>query len=66
MRLGGRTKDCFFSRVSYHRTVVRRKNKMKVVVAVARKLLVAVWHVLHDKVNYIDFKADREKSANNG
>ncbi len=37
-----RQKDCFFSRFSYHQTIVRRKNKMKVMVAVARKLLVAV------------------------
>ena len=36
-----RTKDCFFSRFSYHQTQVRKKNKMKVIVAVARKLLVA-------------------------
>lgn len=41
---------------------------MKVIVAVARKLLVAVWHVLHDKTDYIDFKpkTDCEESANNG
>ena len=61
-----RQKDCFFSRFSYHQTIVRRKNKMKVIVAVARKLLVAVWHVLHDKTDYVDFKPDREESANNG
>ena len=30
------------------------------------KLLVAVWHVLHDKTDYVDFKPDREESANNG
>ena len=39
---------------------------MKVLVAVARKLLVAVWHVLHDETDYVDFKLDREESANNG
>ena len=61
-----RQKDCFFSWFSYHQTVVRRKNKMKVIVAVARKMLVAVWHVLHDNVEYIDFKHDCEESANNG
>ena len=59
-----RTKDSFFSRFSYHQTFVRRKNKMKVLVAIARKLLVVVWHVLNDKVNYIDFKPDRDKSDN--
>ena len=61
-----RQKDCFFSRFSYHQTIVRRKNKMKVIVAVARKLLIAVWHVLHDKTDYVDFKPNREESANIG
>lgn len=51
-----RTKNCFFSRFSYHQTQVRKKNKMKVIVAVARKLLVAVWHVIHDETDYVDFQ----------
>ena len=54
-----RTKDCFFSRFSLHQTQVRKKNKMKVLVAVARKLLIAVWHVLHDQTDYKDFDPDR-------
>ena len=60
-----RTKDCFFSRFSFHQTQVRKKNKMKVLVAVARKLLIAIWHVLHDKTDYKDFsvKNDCETSA---
>ena len=60
-----RTKDCFFSRFSYHQTQVRKKNKMKVLVAVARKLLIAIWHVLHDETDYKDFsvKNDCETSA---
>ena len=65
-----RTKDCFFSRFSYHQTQVRKKNKMKVLVAVARKLLIAIWHVLHDETDYKDFsvKNDCETSVsgNNG
>lgn len=63
-----RTKSCFFSRFSYHQTQVRKKNKMKVIVAVARKLLVAVWHVIHDETDYVDFqqKQDRQVSATNG
>lgn len=62
-----RTKNCFFSRFSYHQTQVRKKNKMKVIVAVARKLLVAAWHVIHDKTDYVDFqKQDRQSSASNG
>ena len=53
-----------FSRFSYHQTVVRKKNKMKVLVAVARKLLIAVWHVLHDRTDYKDFtKSDCGTSA---
>ena len=62
-----RTKDCFFSIFSYHQTQVRKKNKMKVIVAVARKLLVAAWHVIHDKTDYVDFqKQDRQSPASNG
>lgn len=62
-----RTKNCFFSRFSYHQTQVRKKNKMKVIVAVARKLLVAAWHVIHNKTDYVDFqKQDRQPSATNG
>ena len=63
-----RTKSCFFSRFSYHQTQVRKKNKVKVIVAVARKLLVAVWHVIHDETDYVDFqqKQDRQLSATNG
>ena len=62
-----RTKGCFFSRFSYHQTQVRKKNKMKVIVAVARKLLVAAWHVIHDKTDYVDFqKQDRQAPTSNG
>ncbi len=62
-----RTKDCFFSRFSYHQIQVRKKNKMKVLVAVARKLLIAVWHVLHDQTDYKDFNvnSDCEISVDN-
>ena len=61
-----RTKGCFFSRFSYHQTQVRKKNKMKVLVAVARKLLIAVWHVLHDETDYRDFDPDCKAPASNG
>ena len=60
-----RTKGCFFSRFSYHLTQVRRKNKMKTLVAVARKLLIAVWHVLNDKVEYKDFQKDPDTPDGN-
>ena len=55
-----RTKDCFFSHFSYHQTQIRKKNKMKVLVAVARKLLIAIWHVPHDATDYKDFGADND------
>lgn len=51
-----RTQDCFYSKFSYTQTVVRRKNAMKVKVAIARKMLTAVWHVLNEGVPYIDYK----------
>lgn len=48
-----RTKGSFFSEFSYRQFVERRKNKMKVQVAIARKMLVCVWYILHDGVTYI-------------
>ena len=41
-----RTQGCFFSRFSYHQTQVRKKTKMKVQVAISRKLLICAWHIL--------------------
>ena len=41
-----RMKDSFFAEFSYRQCIERRKNKMKVQVAIARKILVAVWYVL--------------------
>lgn len=53
-----KTQGCFFNRFSYHQVMVRRKSKMKVIVAVARKILSVVWFVLHDGVPYRDFSND--------
>ena len=50
-----RTQGSFYSRFSYHQTVVRRKNSMEVQVAVARKMLAAIWFILHDQVPYRDY-----------
>lgn len=61
-----RTKDCFFSRFSYHQTQVRRKNKMKVQVAVARKILICSWHIMGEGVAYRDFDNRILASAANG
>ena len=49
---------CFYNTFSYHQTVVRRKNKMKVLVAIARKMLTAIWFILHDNVPYRDYTPD--------
>ncbi|MBR4793473.1 MAG: IS110 family transposase [Bacteroidaceae bacterium] len=53
-----KTKGCFYNRFSYHQTVVRKKNVMKVRVAVARKILCTIWHVLHDSVPYRNYNID--------
>lgn len=50
-----KTRGCFYNTFSYHQTVVRRKNKMKVQVAIARKMLAAIWFILHDNVPYRDY-----------
>lgn len=50
-----RTKNSFFNRFSYYQTQVRKKNKMKVQVAIARKMLICAWHIINDNVPYKDF-----------
>lgn len=47
-----RMKDSFFAEFSYRQCVERRKNRMKIQVAIARKMLVAVWYILKDGVPY--------------
>ena len=53
-----KTRGCFYKKFSYHQTVVRRKNKMKVQVAIARKMLTAIWCILHNNVPYRDYTPD--------
>lgn len=53
-----KTQGCFYNKFSYIQTVVRRKNKMKVQVAIARKMLSAIWFILHDNVAYRDYTPD--------
>ena len=48
-----RMKDSFFAEFSYRQCIERRKNEMKVQVAIARKILVAVWYVLSQGTQYI-------------
>lgn len=49
-----RAKNCFFSRFSYIQVTVKHKNRMKIQVAIARKILVAVWHMLTKGEDFID------------
>ncbi len=53
-----KTQGCFYNKFSYHQIVVRRKNTMKVRVAIARKMLTAIWFILRDNVPYRDFIPD--------
>lgn len=55
----GRKRNCFFSNFSYTQTVVKKKNKMKIQVAIARKILVAVWHMLTKEEDFIDLYLNR-------
>ncbi len=58
-----KTQGCYLNKFSYYQTVVRRKNKMKVQVAIARKILTAIWYVLHDNVAYRDYTPDIAPAA---
>ena len=58
-----KTQGCYLNKFSYYQTVVRRKNKMKVQVAIARKILIAVWYVLHDNVAYRNYTPDIAPAA---
>lgn len=48
-----RTMGSFFAEFSYRQCVERKKNRMKVQVAIARKMLVAVWYILRNGVKYV-------------
>ena len=43
-----RTKDSSYREFFIRQVISRKKNKMKIQVAVARKMTVAVWPILHD------------------
>ena len=49
-----RTQGCFFNKFSYHQTMVRKKNRQKVQVAIARKILVVICNILEKGVVYSD------------
>ena len=45
-----RTQGCFFNKFSYHQTMVRKKNRQKVQVAIARKILVVICNILKFRI----------------
>lgn len=49
-----RTQGSFLNKFSYTQVTVRKKNKMKVQVAIARKILVAIWHMFTKGQDYIE------------
>ncbi len=59
--VAARTRNCFFSNYSFVQCTQRHKSKMKVQVAIARKVLVAVWHMLHDEEDFKDIYLERLK-----
>jgi transposase len=49
-------KDSYYA--VYYRRVAARRGRQRALVAVMHKLVIAIWHVLHDKVAYRDLGAD--------
>lgn len=44
---------------SYIQTIVKKKSKMKIQVAIARKMLVTIWHMLSKEEVFIDIYLGR-------
>ena len=42
----------------YYRRIAARRGARRALVAVMHKLVIAIWHVLHDKTSYRDLGAD--------
>ncbi|MDQ1024702.1 transposase [Streptomyces umbrinus] len=51
-----RNKDCYLS--AYYRRIAARRGRQRALVAVMRKLAVAIWHILRHKTRYQDLGAD--------
>jgi transposase len=49
-------KDSYYA--VYYRRVAARRGRQRALVAVMHKLVIAIWHVLHDKVPHRDLGAD--------
>lgn len=56
-----RMRNCFYSNFSYTQLTVKHKSKMKIQVAIARKILVAIWHMLTKQEDFIDFYLEKLK-----
>lgn len=54
-----RTRNCFFSNFCYVQTTVKKKSRMKIQVAIARKILVALWHMLSKEEDFVDIYLKR-------
>lgn len=54
-----RTKECYYHQFAIFQTTVRHKGKMKVIVAVARKMLESVWHILSENTDYKDYGSQK-------
>jgi len=51
-----RKKDSYYG--VYNRRLAARRGRQRALVAVMRKLAIAIWHILHDKVEHHDLGAD--------
>ncbi|MET8631141.1 IS110 family transposase [Kitasatospora sp. NPDC004669] len=55
-------KDTYLA--AYYRRIAARRGNQRALVAVMHKIVIAVWHILHDKVPYRDLGADHVTRAN--
>lgn len=54
-----RTRNCFFSNFNFVQVTQKHKSKMKIQVAIARKILVAAWHMLSKNEDFVDLYIKR-------
>jgi transposase len=57
-----RKQNYFYNKFSYHQVVVRKKGKLKVQVAIARKILVAIWNMLSKGMPYVEYERQEENA----
>ena len=63
--------ELFLLQLQLHPDKCQEKSKMKIQVAIARRILVAVWHMLSKEEDFIDvylkrLEEQRAKGENNG